>query len=434
VNKPLAVALMILAGTGLWAQAAQAPAGADDSELDSLFNGGTMGTTAGGTEGQTTSPSLRPDDILRDDKLHFFGSIDIFGDIGTGWSQYPPLETPWSNLGGEVGGSLQANLGFEVRPATELRVRGTMSYYFPGPGPLFSEMIVDYSILNSVFFRAGIFSYTWGNSQFFLYGNLPGRGLSTWSNSNLPFWERNSIITNLVTPTVPISLKMNIPFGLGGLTMLARFDMANYGFADQYSPNPKYAGYGLQWDMVTGPIEWSVAGFYQNLLTPRSLIAMKTSLLGFDLSAEATLASPFSGGQFQGVYTTLTSGISREWSDAHIKVSAEYGYNGERNPGLSLLPDNSGPGGHNSAVALRFTNLGDMGLAFTFLWQHNWSDGSGLLAPFLEISPVALTTLQIGLPLVYGPDNSEVLNNRLIPGGKRFELLILIKIGASYRQ
>ena len=292
-----------------------------------------------------------------------------------------PLQTPWSGLGEEVGGSLQANLGFEVRPATELRVRGTMSFYFPGPGPLFSEMIVDYSILNSVFFRAGIFPYTWGNSQFFLYGNLPGRGLSTWANSNLPLWERNNIITNVVTPTVPVSLKMNIPFGLNGLTLLARFDMTNYGFPDQFTPNPKYAGYGLQWDMVTGPIEWSLAGFYQNLLTPRSLLAMKTSLLGFDLSGEMTLASPISGGQFQGVYPTITAGISREWSDAHIKFTAEYGYNGERNPGLSLLPDNSGPGGHNSAMALRFTNLGDMGLAFTFLWQHNWSDGSGTVRP-----------------------------------------------------
>jgi hypothetical protein len=421
--------LLILAGSGVWAQAAAA--GTDDEGIDSLFNGS---GTAGGAEGEPTSAAVRPDDILRDDKVHFYGSVDIFGSIGAGWSQYPPLEAPWTGLGGEVGGAFQANLGFEVRPAPELRVRGTMSFYFPGPGPLFPEMIIDYSILDSVFFRAGVFSYTWGNSQFFLYGNLPGRGLSTWSNSNVPFWERNNIITNLVTPTAPISLKMNIPVGLNGLTLLARFDMANYGFPDQYTPNPKNAGYGLQWDMVTGPIEWSVAGFYQNLLTPRSLLAMKTSILGFDFSTELTVASPWSGGQFQGVYPTLTAGISREWPDAHIKLAGEYGYNGERNIGQSLLPDTAGPGGHNSALVLRFTNLGDMGLAFTFLWQHNWSDGSGLLAPFIEVSPVALTTLQIGLPLVYGPDNSEVLNNRLVPGGKRFGLLVLIKISASYRQ
>jgi hypothetical protein len=43
-------------------------------------------------------------------------------------------------------------------------------------------------------------------------------------------------------------------------------------------------------------------------------------------------------------------------------------------------------------------------------------------------------TLQIGLPLLYGPDNGDVLNNRLMPGNRRFELLILVKVGAEFRQ
>jgi hypothetical protein len=47
---------------------------------------------------------------------------------------------------------------------------------------------------------------------------------------------------------------------------------------------------------------------------------------------------------------------------------------------------------------------------------------------------VALTTIQVGLPLIFGPNNSEVLNNRLVPGDKRFELLILVKLSASFRQ
>ena len=286
-----------------------------------------------------------------------------------------------------------------------------------------------------MFFRGGIFNYTWGNSQFFQFGNLPTRSLPGWTTNNLPLWEQNNIITTTpTTATLPVSLKMTVPFGLNGLTLVARFDMVNYGFPDEFTPNPKDAGYGIQYDLVTGPIEWSLAGFYQNLLTPRSLLAMKTHLLGFDLSSELTLASQFANGQFQTVYPTVTAGISREWTDANIKFLAEYGYNGERNPGLSLLPDATGPGGHNSAVVLRFANLGSSGVALNLLWQHNWSDGSGLVSPFLEISPVALTTLQIGIPLLYGPDNSEVQNNRLVPGSRRFELLILIKISDSYRQ
>ncbi len=102
--------------------------------------------------------------------------------------------------------------------------------------------------------------------------------------------------------------------------------------------------------------------------------------------------------------------------------------------GTSWLADATGPGGHNSAAVVHFSNLGPSGLALNLLWQQNWSDGSALIGPFLEISPVALTTIQVGLPLIFGPNNSEVLNNRLVPGNKRFELLILAKLSASFRQ
>ena len=101
---------------------------------------------------------------------------------------------------------------------------------------------------------------------------------------------------------------------------------------------------------------------------------------------------------------------------------------------MSLLSDESGPGGHNSAIVLRFADIGLASTALNLLWQQNYSDGSGLIAPFLEISPVALATIQIGIPLIYGPDSSEVQNNRLVPGSKRFELFILMKISDSFRQ
>jgi len=142
----------------------------------------------------------------------------------------------------------------------------------------------------------------------------------------------------------------------------------------------------------------------------------------------------FVGGGLQRIYPTAVVGLSREWTDAHIKFYLEYAYNGERDPGTSWLADATGPGGHNSAAVVHFSNLGPSGLALNLLWQQNWSDGSALIGPFLEISPVALTTIQVGLPLIFGPNNSEVLNNRLVPGNKRFELLILAKLSASFRQ
>ena len=445
----LVAAFLCLLCAGLSAQTQP-----DSGGPDSLFNDGAPATPPSSDQQPApdlppTAPSL-PDDLTRDDKIHFFGSVDIYGLAGLGWSQVPEPARLGDNFGPEAGGSLKTSIGFEVRPASELRLRGTLSYYFPKQGPLFSEMIVDYSILNSVFFRIGTFGYTWGNSQFYQYANLPDR-LPEGGTTNVPIWEKTNLITSTVLEPVPVSVKMNIPFGLNGLTLLARFDLDHY-FRNPASPSPKDAGYGLEYDMVTGPIEWSMAGFWQYLLTPRTLLAMKTSVSGFDLSAEMTMAFPvkfslagisttsttgggiFVGGGLQRIYPTAVVGLSREWSDAHIKFYAEYAYNGERDHGTSWLGDATGPGGHNSAAVVRFTHLGPAGLALNLLWQQNWSDGSALVAPFLEISPVAFTTIQVGLPLVFGPVDGEVLNNRLVPGGERFELLILVKLSASFRQ
>jgi len=441
---------------------------AGGSDVDNLFTGSSSSQTPSsqqpGSQGQTPAQTaqaggLRPDDILNDRKLHFFGSLDAYGDLGGGLKVDPDFSQPADYLGYDIGGSFSAGLGFEIRPDSALRIRGKLSYSFPGATsgalPQLSEMFLDYSVLETVFLRAGIFSYTWGNSQFFQFGNLPSRSLLGWSGtSSLPLWAQNNLLTNVIIQNYPVSLKVTVPMGFNTLTFLARFDLANYGTPPmETSANPKDAGYGIQYDLVTGPIEWSLAGFYQWQLTPRSLLAMKTSVFGFDLSAEATVAFPvtlsrsgaftdpsiqgggiYVGGTLQRIYPTAVIGLSREWTDAGVKVYAEYAYNGERDPGTSWLSDETGPGGHNSAIGLRLTNLGKSGITLNLLWQQNWSDWSGLVAPFIEFTPFDLASIQVGVPVLYGPPSSEVASNRLSPGGQGVELLILLKISSSFKQ
>ena len=134
------------------------------------------------------------------------------------------------------------------------------------------------------------------------------------------------------------------------------------------------------------------------------------------------------------IYPTFVAGLSKEWTDAHIKLYGEYAFNGERAPGESWLPDATGPGGHNTAFVLRFGNLFGSALSLNALWQNDWSDGSGLVSMLLEFSPARLATLQMGPVVVYGPQNSEVINNRLVPGDKQLEFLVLLRVSTSYRQ
>src|SRR5208283_816728 len=113
----------------------QAQTGSDNP--DSLFNDGTAAAPPPtGQPAETPgAASVRPDDLLNDNKIHFFGSVDIYGLAGLGWSQFPQLAHLGDSFGPEGSGSLTTNIGFEVRPATELRIRGTLSYYFPTQGP-----------------------------------------------------------------------------------------------------------------------------------------------------------------------------------------------------------------------------------------------------------------------------------------------------------
>jgi hypothetical protein len=102
---------------------AQDPQSGSDTDVDNLFNGSEDGsTTQSGKppESGTPSATVRADDITRDTKLHFFGSADIYGDIGGGWSPLPDFSQPLNSLGYEAAASFQASLGFEVRPVPEL--------------------------------------------------------------------------------------------------------------------------------------------------------------------------------------------------------------------------------------------------------------------------------------------------------------------------
>ncbi len=375
------------------------------------------------------------------------------GLIGYGWSGLPDPGSLTSDLGTEAKGYFSASLGFEVRPAPQLRIRGTLSYNWPSTGPQIPELFADYSVHEAVFFRLGIYDYTWGNSQFFQFSNLPARGLPGWGISNEPLWQKANIISIPPVVPLPVSFRMTVPFGLDSLTFLARFDIQDYGFSDPTTPDPKDAGYGMQFTLVTGPMEWTLAGFWQTLLAPRSSLSLKTSILGFDVSAETTMAFPVrlvidnrpgANRHHRGRYLRRRHDAahlphcgardSREWRTPRIKISAEYAYNGERDPGISWLDDETGPGGHNTVLALRFSNMASSAVTLNAIWQHNWSDGSGLISPLVELSPAALTTIQFGPVFVYGPSTSEVLGNRLVPGNRRLELLLLVKVSDSYRQ
>ena len=145
--------LFVMVGAALFAQTPSQPGG----DLDNLF--GDNGAQASGTapDGSGTAqtsggtaespPAVRPDDPTLDSKIHTFGSLAIYGLFGTGWSDWPNTNDISDGYGNEVSGSFTASLGFQVRPAPQLRIRGTLSYSFPDGRP--AVFRADHRLLGS---------------------------------------------------------------------------------------------------------------------------------------------------------------------------------------------------------------------------------------------------------------------------------------------
>ncbi|HET7838701.1 MAG TPA: hypothetical protein VFL04_02995 [Rectinemataceae bacterium] len=452
-RRALGVLVLFLAvGLPALAQATAAPGGDD---LDQLFDSGATVPPALPDKGPGATAPVRPEDLTRDDKMHFFGTWSAYANLGPGWSNWPNPDYPKRYFGIDGGASLTAGLGVEVRPAPQLRLRALATYNFPTTGIQVSELIIDYTLRNTVFFRAGIFGYTWGDAQFSQLGNLPGRTLPTWTTNTIPVWQQTNLLTNTTTSTLPTAVKAYIPLGRNGLTFYVRAD-PNY-FETRTEPDLKSAGYGLMYDQVTGPIEWSLGGYYERLLTPRSMLMARSTVFGCALSVEGVMAFPvtykstgfeaiptsggglYIGGLMKRVYPDLIVGLSREWPALDLKLHAEYTYNSERDPhgdqaNPNWLEDAVGPGGNATDVALHLGHfLHNRKLGLNLLWQHNWSTYAGLTAAFLELAPDSLFTVQIGAETIYGRDIAEVSANRLLPENNRFGFVILARLNTSFK-
>ena len=91
-----AAAFFCIACVWLPAQADQASGGSD---VDSLFTDSGAPPPPADANAQPpngSAPAVRPDDLTLDNKTHFFGTLDIYGLFGFGWTGIPDT----SNLGG----------------------------------------------------------------------------------------------------------------------------------------------------------------------------------------------------------------------------------------------------------------------------------------------------------------------------------------------
>jgi hypothetical protein len=415
---------------------------AEQQGIDSLFNdpspspapnAAKTDDAAAAKSDKTTSPAATlPSDLAKSIGIKFFGTTTAQLAGALGWTDWPDPQTLGTNFKPFGGFTANTSLGFEARPASDFRIRGSANIGYPNPILTIGELFADYSLQETVFLRVGVYGYGWGYARVFNLADITSR-----------------VRADRTEGTTTFNLKANIPFSFGSVTLLMRGRDDYFTLSPATAPTPQEAGYGSLFEFVTGPIEWSAGAYYQKSLAKRAMLGFKTSVAGLDVFAEGTAAYYDYGNNDIEVYPTFDCGIYYEPSD-RIKIYGEYAYDGER-------PDNVDPvailndptltthaavidapvlRGHNSLLGIKFSKIGDSSLRISCAWQQNYAgnylDWSGFILPLVEFDPAPYLTAQFAFPVIFGSPTSYYMTNSPVTGGLRLGVYLALNFRIDY--
>ena len=272
------------------------------------------------------------------------------------------------------GVSVVPSLTFTSRPDETLRIQGTVEFASLSFSPTVTEMFFDYTLLNSVFFRVGMHTVSWGITRFFDAGG----DLMAASGTGL-------------------DIKANVPIGPGGITGVV---LATPGQMSLTNLSWRNLTFGAQGDLPIGKSEILLSGTYiDSAATPmRSTLALKTSFLNVDLFAEGigswTRDVPFA-------LPSFVSGFYWEHPEPEYKFYGEY----YLNAGDTTLRDK------RLAVATGMDKAFGSPFTLGLEWTHAFIDNSGIIIPGVSFDPWPHVTVLVGVPCRYGAPGSFYLLN-----------------------
>lgn len=309
------------------------------------------------------------------------------------------------------------------------------------------ELFSDVTIADAVFLRFGKQSASWGVSYFY----SPGDVISlTTKDVTDPTAEREG----------PVALKASIPFPAAKAN-LTGFVLARDSYFSNGTATLENLGYAVQGDILVGPAQIGLAGFYQESNAPKIVATLNTGLGYADLPVISDInfftegVLSYGSDVVKGVgsttrtgfgttyaslqdwsqewYPTATAGLSYTNSDSNLTLRTEYLFNpfGSDDKDSATLAYNTAiytlagnslsgasrqyttsdayyPGRHYLTSLVTFSELaGTDKLAFTTLWQQNLSDQSGWVKPYFTISPWDVLSFTVGMTVVYGQPGTQ---------------------------
>ncbi|MCF7914639.1 MAG: hypothetical protein K9L66_05690 [Spirochaetaceae bacterium] len=395
-----ALALLIIAGLFLSVPLLHAQEGSQSS-IDDLFDQPEEETEVEEAVGDETNDqseenaSSEPVEAEANDKVDidelttspvkFSGSVNAGVGLGAGLIEWPGTSAADGQSAGELmrySGFYQttATVKLDARPQPYLRFYSSLQTTLNDDAMSFDalvikEIFVDYTLADTVFFRAGQQSLTWGQGR--LLGN-PANLVSRVSDG--------------------VALRSTLPAGPGTLNgvIYSKKSWLDDGYAKH---NPKAFAYAGQWETTAGPLSMALAGHFKIDDDAQEDIGSSLSLsvpLGpVDAAADVVghwarhnpANPPWKPAEWQAMGRILWENSSRSWT-----LLGEYQFDSTVEAGS----------GHYGALALKTPKLAGSDWRPALRWKHAFQDNSGELVAGIGGTIAPKLKMSIGVPLIYG--------------------------------
>ncbi len=337
-----------------------------------------------------TSPERVDIDALTSSPIEVSGKVSAGVGLGVGLEEWPNTAAAegknWQELKRFSGFfDTTATLTVDARPESYLRFKAdvetrlvededdpkAMSF----KDPYMKEVFVDYTLRDTVFFRAGRQSLTWGQGQ--LLDN-PANLVSRVSEG--------------------VAVRATVPVGAGTLNGVI-YSKQEWVAGPYSNINPRVYAYAGQWETAVGPLAFAAAGHFK--------MDDDEEDIGGDIGGAASISygiGPFdlfldtvghwdrnkpewNAAKWEAMGLLVWENADRSWT-----VANEYQYDSSVADGL----------GHYVGVAVKTPKLFGTTWRPAFRWKHAFQDHSGEVVTGVSGTVAPKLKMSVGVPVVYG--------------------------------
>lgn len=406
----------------------------DTIDLDSLFEEEISATDGSSNSSESTSTTTEePINLLEEiNKKGFtFGAkYQLFLGYTTGDDKEDELiEYPVMGLNSSF--TLNSQL------SNDFRVYQKWNMNYPDFEISLSQIYGEVTVLNSAYVKFGMFSPSWGESNF-KFTNLTGR------------------VPEDVTSGDTYSIQTSIPIGIGGLSLVAVtkegfWSEAEEGESDytENAPEVDEIGLGIKYNHILNimdhNIDLNMGYYYYKDLNLRGFISLNTTIFkNYEFFAEGLVSYNPTETTYindnpeldMDNYNNLNQepdffdnyldisfalGIYTDYFDEILEIGTEYYYNGEE----TEIDSVKGYHGHN--ILFKITGNFDIlksEISGNLVMNYDEDIWSGVFTPVYIWDITDDLMLSITSPLYFGDEDSNYINDVKDPNDREFALTV----------